>query len=117
MSRVLKFRVWEIDDKCWGNLAYLECCGPTLTHLLYSEEPEKYIIEQCSGLKDSQGQEIYEGDFVEWKEESLTGSIQWSQEDVAFVLNLSGNSGALLNPEYASRYTIIGNIHENSNLL
>ncbi len=72
MSRVIKFRVWDSQYKGWtypskgrtipavffaddGTLAYSG---------LSSLTPETAIVEQFTGLLDKDRQEIYEGDIV-----------------------------------------------------
>ena len=113
MNDRFKFRVWDkrlnrylgkddptqmiTDD---GYLAYLDDDG--MKH---------YIIEQCTGLKDKNGNLIYEGDIVreiskkepEWEEYII--AVEW--KDCGFNLYSSEDFD----------FDIIGNIHENKELL
>ena len=85
------------------------------------------IIEQCTGLKDKNGKLIYEGDIVRifydhfngtFTEKEVVGPVVW--ECGTWVVNNS-----LLNhaPEYdethleSAAVEVIGNIHENPELL
>lgn len=74
--RELKFRVWNIQDKCWDNPSILEVWNDSGKLEPYSFiktgklNPlyipiENYVIQQFTGLLDKNGKEIYEGDIVE----------------------------------------------------
>jgi len=67
--------------------------------------PGDYILEDYIEREDMNGKDIFEGDI-----DKYDGRIQWSNEDLAFVTNIRLLS-KLFEPE------IIGNIHENPELL
>lgn len=71
----------------------------------------EYVLMQFTGLKDSKGKEIYEGDVVKFIEENLIGEIRY--QDDAFVMGGLGIKSAARFPE---KYKIIGNIYENPEL-
>jgi uncharacterized phage protein (TIGR01671 family) len=76
------------------------------------DDPD-YILMQYTGLKDKNGVEIYEGDVV--SVDRHRGAIAWDDSRAAFTLGT-----VQFAPTYpiASKYLeVIGNIHENPELL
>ena len=69
-------------------------------------------VGQYTGLKDIEGEEIYEGDIVKvdgWKKPTL---VDWFDANAQFVIDGSLNLG-LRN----SFMQVIGNVHDNPELL
>ena len=83
-------------------------------------------IEQCIGLNDNSGKWIFEGDilyfYYEWgpNQECATegkGQVIFSQEEAEFVISAKSDYLSFGNIDTQIEVEIIGNIHENKNLL
>ena len=82
----------------------------------------EYIVEECTGLKDKNGKLIWEGDIIELTRARNYGYIpkgsrlviKWNTFDCCgFSTGIRGN----LTKKCADNCIIVGNIHENPDLL
>ena len=124
MNREIKFRAWHNNAKKYmselclyldtGELGDVSECFHNL------ENKEDYVLEQFTGLTDKNGKEIYEGDIIKAiypnaqfanEAEQIT-VVKWAYDRWAFNNKTAGfYFSSLLYPE------VIGNIHENPELL
>ena len=144
MSREIKFRVWDkVNERMLnietlglsfspnGVLTSIYTYGPDFSNdpeVIGHDEPDldDVTIEQYTGLKDANGKEIYEGDILAWHS-SICRKHNWVgvvlYRGAGFAVQESDKSYS--SPEWldcacrkdANIIEVIGNIHENPDLL
>lgn len=129
--REILFRGKRVDTGEWvyGNYAHTDCY---IKHNDYigQNSPLEYMIApetvgQYTGLFDKNGKRIFEGDIViipNSKKQGLPAVIRWSQSETRFEISRMGYQALSLDPlfsriGYYSRCEVIGNIHDNPELM
>nr|DAT56068.1 MAG TPA: YopX protein [Caudoviricetes sp.] len=120
-----KFRVWLPDTTQMLRVKALvfekdrtRCvCGYSFD---FSLEDENATIMQSTGLKDKNGQEIFEGDVVDYK--GRKAIIKWHGSYASFIYRFVDElkeRGSEWYPLFIAYYhfEVIGNIYENKELL
>lgn len=120
-----KFRAWYKEWKELGRVGCIrfELDGSVSTVLFKGEfldvdvPRSKVIIMQSTGLKDKNGKEIFEGDVLGTKDGLLNGVVEYRSDLGMWTNSLIryNNFERLCNA--ANSREIIGNIHENKELL
>ena len=118
--REIKFRAWipgdhwlkmgESSGYCydWQDSTFVE------TMCFVPDEQEGIVIEQFTGLRDKNGVEIYEGDILLAAGSALHFVVKWITEWARFMLE---DHRKWLVPLESSLLEVVGNIHENPELL
>ena len=116
MQDRFKFRAWDIEEDRYASdddICYDTGGTWDSVYDLLKVANQFYIYEQCTGLKDKNGKLIYEGDIVEVP--ALYNGIPTGQKQRCKVYYKHGAFNIYaVESEYLE---IIGNIHENPELL
>ncbi len=125
--REIKFRAWDMREKCW--------IGEELDDLIIFRNNEliisdRFALMQYTGLKDKNGKEIYEGDVVKrrdktiWQVKFLIGKFSLFANSSQLVIAISKSKEETEEQRIARELEIwwtscevIGNIWENPELI
>ena len=113
--REIKFRAWINNSKKFEAIEFIGAGQKTFP--IYTKDnkywfPMQGVLEQYTGLKDFNGAEIYEGDILQDVDDStIVGIVEY---DEAFGEYDCGDNNLY---ECTRDCIVIGNIHENPELL
>ena len=103
MQRQLKFRAWDTLAKrfTYPDQGYQGHFVLTLNgqfqNLQNGSGGDEYVVQQWTGLKDSEGKDIYEGDRIEFyskdRKTYYFGEIRFT--DGSFLVKIVGHEGTL----------------------
>lgn len=120
-----KVRAWlkkeqEMDNEI-DHISWLEdelyCIGDGITYMVLAED---LVLMQSTGLKDKNGEEIFEGDIVDYK--GRKAIIKWHGSYASFIYRFVDELNERVSewhPLFLAYYhfEVIGNIYENPELL
>jgi hypothetical protein len=122
MQRKLKFRAWDTlakkftyPDKGYQGHYVLDLNGK-FQNLQNGSGGDEYVVQQWTGLKDYESNDIYEGDIVRYELDGTVytqtvgwGNNGWEMEDTRLY-----STPLITN---LPNFEVVGNIFENSELL
>ncbi|QXD12898.1 YopX family protein [Lactiplantibacillus plantarum 2025] len=122
MATMIKFRAWnQIDSEYINEInAVMSLDGSHIWwdindsgEMKYEDDPGNYKLEQFTGLKDVNGNEIYEGDILENRK--YRSIVKFANGK--FLADVVGTISRfdLIGETHGSK--VIGNVHENPELL
>jgi len=117
-----KFRVWQVKRKLYTNERNMaiDMNGDLYDckHGLSPVSMDTHVVEWCACRKDNRGDLIFAGDIVRSGMTGAVYAICWSDENSAWykqMINANVNDRPIFQDSTSQR--IIGNIHENGDLL
>lgn len=108
-----KFRVWDkyiqgyVKENLGENYVWIEDDG----QLGAGINDDDCVLEQCTGLKDKNGNLIYESDYV--KANDIVYRVFWNKTKISLVNILNGD---IIDISETITMEIVGNEHEKDNI-
>lgn len=113
------FRVWHIQGKFWTTHPFLDFSSHNIgeKHPYVELTSDDCIIQQFTGLQDSKGKDIYEGDIIQTNNKyNDIVTVSFSHGCYCIITDEEKEDNILLNTGN-NKFEVIGNIFENPELL
>lgn len=108
--REIKFRAYSRNQKIM--IEHKKMTNLPEFFAIIMADPDAWILMQFIGLYDKKGNEIFEGDIVQWKNKWPTGPVKTTE-----VIETILEAYALDGSEEMETIKVIGNIYQNPNLI
>ena len=132
MNRHIKFRVWDVKNKKFLPESYFAILGNGKLIVTLSgyyndftnTNQDDYVIQQYTGLTDKNGNLIFEGDIVQYNQNSSYDNMdfiaKWSDDKLGFIFQSNSGEQLVNQTPHLNRFKhleVVGNIFEHENLL
>ena len=132
MNHRSKFRVWDVKNKKFLPESYFAILGNGKLIVTLSgyyndftnTNQDDYVIQQYTGLTDKNGNLIFEGDIVQYNQNSSYDNMdfiaKWSDNKLGFIFQSNSGEQLINQTPYLNRFKhleVVGNIFEHENLL
>jgi uncharacterized phage protein (TIGR01671 family) len=132
MNRHIKFRVWDVKNKKFLPESYFAILGNGKLIVTLSgyyndftnTNQDDYVIQQYTGLTDKNGNLIFEGDIVQYNQNSSYDNMdfiaKWSDNKLGFIFQSNSGEQLVNQTPHLNRFKhleVVGNIFEHENLL
>lgn len=109
-----KFRFWDKETQTMQKIPMVELRHRISLDKIFADD--RVIFMQCTGLKDKNGNLIYEGDII--SDDYDNTLVEWSETNCQFLV-VEENDGikTCYTFEQLQSLEIIGNIYENPELI
>ncbi len=135
--REIRFRCWY-NEKMWYAIPKIQFRESGIHNVHLNNDPDdfcdasdtwtgsdEYHLMQYTGLKDKNGVEIYEGDFIKYRNpwflrEFIVREVKWCPLSLRFSLskpNFSPGDDFCVGRDAVFDGVIVGNIYEHADLL
>ena len=113
----LMFRVWDEYKKSYRDDYDIQKDGQvTLCNMFngfdIAKHPDRYVIEQCTGIRDKNGKLVFEGDVIHYHIETNNGEVIEENIAMNWYPNCMGFDAWQEADVIESDGEVIGNIHE-----
>ena len=132
MNNRIKFRVWDVKNKKFLPESYFAILGNGKLIVTLSgyyndftnTNQDDYVIQQYTGLTDKNGNLIFEGDIVQYNQNSSYDNMdfiaKWSDNKLGFIFQSNSGEQLVNQTPHLNRFKhleVVGNIFEHENLL